>query len=518
MPDPQRSLQELLNTNFGSIPADLAGYVGSQGSAGYVGSMGANGSNGILGYTGSVGANGTSAEPTITSIAYPGDDTAANTAGGDTITLTGSNFAAGATVVINKVQASVVAVVNSTTITFTAPAIATGSYIVYVVNTDGGTALLVPGIQYSGTPTWSTAAGSLGSVAKQSNFTANLAATGDAPVTYSIYSGSLPSGLTLTANTGVISGTNPNVSADTTYNFTVRATDAQQQDTDRAFSITVNNISGSTPTVEYLVVAGGGGGGRYGGGGGAGGFRTATGLAVSSGSAITVTVGSGGAGWLGDAQSGGNAGSGTNSVFGSIASIGGGGAGSYGSPNGSPGLSGGSGGGGAMSNGGGVKAGGAGTAGQGNAGGSGANTWPGDYRAGGGGGAGAAGTDGGNGTGGVGGDGLASSISGTAIYYAGGGGAGCGTSVPGGLGGGGAGSGGTNAGSDATVNTGGGGGGTKDITIGGVYRAGNGGSGIVIIRYPVAYNAATGTTGSPTITVTGGYRIYQWTSSGSITF
>jgi hypothetical protein len=34
----------------------------------------------------------------------------------------------------------------------------------------------------------------------------------------------------------------------------------------------------------------------------------------------------------------------------------------------------------------------------------------------------------------------------------------------------------------------------------------------------VAYNAATGTTGSPTITVTGGYRIYQWTSSGSITF
>jgi hypothetical protein len=47
---------------------------------------------------------------------------------------------------------------------------------------------------------------------------------------------------------------------------------------------------------------------------------------------------------------------------------------------------------------------------------------------------------------------------------------------------------------------------------------GNGGSGIVIIRYTDAYPAATSTTGSPTITVAGGYRVYQWTSSGSITF
>jgi hypothetical protein len=40
----------------------------------------------------------------------------------------------------------------------------------------------------------------------------------------------------------------------------------------------------------------------------------------------------------------------------------------------------------------------------------------------------------------------------------------------------------------------------------------------VIIRYSDSLAAATATTGSPTITVTGGYRIYQWTSSGSITF
>jgi hypothetical protein len=50
------------------------------------------------------------------------------------------------------------------------------------------------------------------------------------------------------------------------------------------------------------------------------------------------------------------------------------------------------------------------------------------------------------------------------------------------------------------------------------YIGGAGGSGIVIIRYADSYPAATSTTGSPTITTAGGYRVYQWTSSGSITF
>ena len=225
------SLQQLLVTNFGLSPS---GYAGSRGDVGYVGSSGVNG------YTGSVGPAGAGASvPKITAIAYSGDDTATNPAGGDTITITGSGFQAGATVVVNGTQAGVVSVVSSTTITFTAPPNSAGSYIVYVVNTDGSTALAVPGIQYSGTPTWTTAAGTLGTVNKQTSFTANLTATGDAPITYSIYSGTLPAGLTLAANTGVISGTTPDVASSTTYNFTVRSTDAQQQDTDRAFNIIV---------------------------------------------------------------------------------------------------------------------------------------------------------------------------------------------------------------------------------------------------------------------------------------
>ena len=45
--------------------------------------------------------------------------------------------------------------------------------------------------------------------------------------------------LTLNSSTGAITGTAPAATAETTYNFTLRATDAESQTADRAFSITV---------------------------------------------------------------------------------------------------------------------------------------------------------------------------------------------------------------------------------------------------------------------------------------
>jgi len=282
------------------------------------------------------------------------------------------------------------------------------------------------------------------------------------------------------------------------------------------------NAAGPTSSVEYLVVAGGAGGGdgTAGGGGGAGGFRTATGFSVTTGSAITVTVGGGGTGGggagTGQAQRGGM---GSNSVFGSITSLGGGSGGAEGN---NSGLSGGSGGG--SSYGGGANA--TGTTGQGNRGGagtSGASRWTG----GGGGGAGAVGGDASTYIGGVGGDGLSSSISGASVNYAGGGGgaaqsSGAGTVYggAGGLGGGGAGAADQTGstvvyGGDGSTNTGSGGGGGPDSASA---RGGNGGSGIVIIRYSTNYAQAASTTGSPTYTSSSGYHIYKWTSSGSITF
>jgi hypothetical protein len=495
------SLQQLLVTNFGLSPS---GYAGSRGDTGYVGSggLGYTGSAGI-GYSGSAGAG--FAGPRITTIGYPGDNTAADTAGGETITLTGANFAAGAQVIINGNAASIVSVVNSTTITFTAPPNPTGSYLLYVVNQDGATTLAVPGLQYSGTPAWSTAAGSLGNVGKQASFTANLVATGDAPISYSVYSGALPSGIALTANTGVLSGTTPNVSVSTTYNFTVRATDLQRQDTDRAFSITISPYAGPS-TLEYLVVAGGGSG--FYGGGGAGGLLTGT-TSVTGEIQYTVTVGAGA-----------SAGVGSDSVFGDnlVVTKGGGGGSS------SPASNGGSGGGSGQMVG-------YGTIGRGVYPGSSYISAPrqgydGAYgqdgvnaftAGGGGGGAGGAGQTGGGSNGGTGGPGLSYSISGTTTFYAGGGGGGTNRN-PGSGGSGGAGGGGSGYGdgggqqfTPGVANTGGGGGGTTG-------GHGAGGSGIIIVRYADTFAAATSTTGSPTVTVAGGYRVYRFTSSGSITF
>lgn len=483
-------------------------------------------SQGVLsaakGGTGNTNGGGGGSSPTVTSISYPGDDTAADPAGGQTITITGTNFATGVKILLNSTPVSVVSRVSATTITFTAPSLTVGSYPLYVVNPDGTTAILVPGLQVSAMPVWTTSAGTLGTVTQLFNFNTTIAATGDGTISYSIASGTLPTGITLNSSTGDISGTAPTVASSTTYSFTVRSTDAQNQDTDRAFSITVVPVN-PPPTVEYLVVAGGGGGGgQMGGGGGAGGYRTATGYSVTAGSPITVTVGAGGSG--GGSARGIN---GQNSVFGSITSLGGGGGGTYTNNSGNSGGSGGGAGGYESV----VSSGGAGTAGQGNAGG-GSNGSNGKYLGGGGGGAGGTGittTPGSFAQKGDGGVGQPSSISGSSTYYAGGGGGGgfyaynadYGSRTGlGGLGGGGDGyhpgnaANGQEYGYPGTDNTGGGGGGA-DFASG---IGGNGGSGIVIIRYSDTYGAAAATTGSPTITVTGGYRIYKFTSSGTITF
>ena len=57
-----------------------------------------------------------------------------------------------------------------------------------------------------------------------------------------VQSGSLPGGITLNSGAGssTLTGTESGATADTTFNFTIRATDAEGQTADRAFSITFN--------------------------------------------------------------------------------------------------------------------------------------------------------------------------------------------------------------------------------------------------------------------------------------
>jgi hypothetical protein len=351
-----------------------------------------------------------------------------------------------------------------------------------VTNDDGDVALRKNGLTYSGSPTWVTA--SLSNIINATDFDGTFEATG--ATSYSNTT-SLPSGFNLISANGYYYG-NIEVELETTYNFTIRATDDENQDSDKAFSLTAQLIV----PVEYLVAGGGGGGGGNApagdsrGGGGCGGVLTGN-TNLLPGTTYTITVGA--AGVL--ANPGGRGG---NSSFDMVTAFGGGGGAGYQVPGGigGPGYGGG-GGAGYINNPG-------GPAGQGFRGGNSSfNPVTGRQGGGGGGGMTAVGQDGSSSPasrGGDGGAGLYSTISGANTAYGGGGGG-----RPGGLGGVG---GGGNSDTSGTTNTGGGGGGNAA-----------GGSGVVILR---TLGTAASTAGSPTVTTDGPHNIYTFTGSGSITF
>jgi hypothetical protein len=189
--------------------------------------------------------------PKVTTIVYPGTETATDVAGGATINLTGGGFQSGCSVLVASTASSVVTFISSTQISFVAPALAAGTYVIYVINPDGGTAISIPGISYSGTPNWTTTAGSLGNAYETGAISTTLTATGDSPITYTLASGTLPTGSTLASN-GTISGTAQATASAVTYSFTVTAKDAQNQTTNRSFSLTINPdvVTWSTPTAS----------------------------------------------------------------------------------------------------------------------------------------------------------------------------------------------------------------------------------------------------------------------------
>ncbi len=450
------------------------------------------------------------------------------------ITIYGTNFVNGAyatAIGTNGVQINATSTVYNSlvqlTATFTGLSNNNEPYDIKVTNPSNLFGIIPDALYVNASPVWVTLAGSLGTFNEQVNITLSALSTSDSDstVTYALQSGSsLPSGVSLNSATGVISGTLPNITTDTTYTFTINATDGINV-IPRSFSIT----SLAIVTPEILVVAGGGGGSSIiGGGGGAGGVISSSSTVFRRATSITVTVGAGGRGGYG--YTGGNdteAGyPGYNSVLGSNVAIGGGGTVGW-DTSAVPALSGqlswtrngGSGGGGSGSNGNSnYQTGGTGTSGQGNNGANGS-----DPNGAGGGGAGA------SGSGLNGGIGIQSSITGTPTYYGGGGGGGRRTSgagngpSSGGAGGGGAGMSGSTFSSNQNggANTGGGGGGGNfQGPAPGDQAGGNGGSGVVIIAYPDTESALTISQGltydQPT---RAGYRVYRFTAgTGTITF
>jgi len=200
-------------------------------------------------------AEGGASGPSVTSVDYPGDDTAADPAGGQTVVLTGTGFAAsGMTVSIGGTTAPSVAHDSNTQLTITTPAKAAGDYDIVVTNTvTGSSGTFVNGISYNGIPTWTTAAGSLGTFESETTIsTITLQATepDGGTITFNITNGALPSGLSLTGAN--IDGTTTAESSTTLYSFTIEAIDDENQSTPRNFSITVNSAA-ITPSENFTI-------------------------------------------------------------------------------------------------------------------------------------------------------------------------------------------------------------------------------------------------------------------------
>jgi len=188
--------------------------------------------------------------PTISSVDVSEVDSQAG--GNQTIVITGTNFSSGGTIAFvgssATFNASTTTFNSATQVTAVAPKAsflnAQEPYKVKFTSSGGVAGTSATGlINVDTAPTWTTSAGSLGSIeedATGNHFTVAASDSDGDTVSYSLQSGSL-AGLSLNSSTGVISGDPTDVSADTTNNFTLRAT-ANGKTADRAFSYVTSNI------------------------------------------------------------------------------------------------------------------------------------------------------------------------------------------------------------------------------------------------------------------------------------
>ena len=166
------------------------------------------------------------------------------------INITGTNFSGIPKVEFIKTTGAVttansVSLTNATTLAVNAT-LANGTYYVRIELDDGNAARSTNAIITASTaPTWSTSAGSIGSVAGNfSGTVTTVSASSDSAITYSettsVLTNASQANCALNSSTGTITTTDFGGSSTTatTYTFTLRATDAEGQTADREFSLT----------------------------------------------------------------------------------------------------------------------------------------------------------------------------------------------------------------------------------------------------------------------------------------
>ncbi len=192
--------------------------------------------------------NDAATAPTISSFAPTTVEGGVNTS----IVITGTNYVT--TPMVEFQSATDGSIQHAATVAFnsaTQLTVGTGTglvngtnYFIIITNPNGQSVRSTNQLSTSAAPVWSTAAGSLGSVAGNfSGTVATVAATGDSIVyseTTNVLTNASLANCALNSSTGVITTTDFGGSSTTaqTYTFTLRATDSQSQTTDRQFSLT----------------------------------------------------------------------------------------------------------------------------------------------------------------------------------------------------------------------------------------------------------------------------------------
>ena len=194
------------------------------------------------------------ATPTISSVDDGEVDSAAG--GNQTIVVTGNNFSSGGTITFvgtsAEFNASTTTFDSVTQVTAVAPKSsflnAQEPYKVKFTSSSGLSGTSASGlINVDNNPTWTTSAGNIGTVyeTKTANITVAASDTDGDTIAYSVSSGSLPTGLSINSSSGVISGTAPSVSGNTTTTFDLRAT-ANSKTVDRTFNIIIAEELGTS--------------------------------------------------------------------------------------------------------------------------------------------------------------------------------------------------------------------------------------------------------------------------------
>lgn len=140
--------------NFPSNPATNATYSDGTTLWTFDGTIWRN--SGVYGPAGARGAsaNSSSGLPKITAVTVTNSSytstgaTTVSTSGGY-IQLTGTGFATGCSVVIQNTAATTTTYVSATTVNVAVPAMAAGTYFIYLTNSDSGVAIKPNGITYA---------------------------------------------------------------------------------------------------------------------------------------------------------------------------------------------------------------------------------------------------------------------------------------------------------------------------------------------------------------------------------